>query len=205
MSSPAHLPAPRRITASNLPLAESSTAKAHSEPGVEVLVDSLPPDPIMGGVLMRARVASSKRVPTSNDGHGNLALDDVPGMGIVLPGGLNMYYLDIAPNSEGVMHRTTSTDYLVVLNGTLSLLTPAKPFDVIDGKPTYGEPVETLCNPGDVVLQRGIAHALSNRSSEWVRVMAIVLASEPNRVPVTGSGPAGQSETSAALDDIWLQ
>ena len=70
-----------------------------------------------------------------------------------------MYYIDIAPNSEGVMHRTTSTDYLVVLNGTLSLLTPPKPFDVIDGKPTYGEPIETLCKPGDVVIQRGIAHA----------------------------------------------
>ncbi|KAI2465453.1 hypothetical protein F4781DRAFT_25289 [Annulohypoxylon bovei var. microspora] len=204
MSSPAHLPAPRRITASNLPLAESSTAKPHSEPNVEVLVDSLPLDPILGGVLMRARVASSKKVPTSNDGHGNLALDDVPGMGIVLPGGLNMYYLDIAPNSEGVMHRTTSTDYLVVLNGSLSLLTPAKPFDVIDGKPTYGEPVETLCNPGDVVLQRGIAHALSNRSNEWVRVMAVVLASETNRVPVLGSGPAEQSKTTT-LDDVWLQ
>ncbi|KAI1087916.1 hypothetical protein F5B19DRAFT_40764 [Rostrohypoxylon terebratum] len=203
MSPPTRLPAPRRITASNLPLAESITAKPHSEPGVEVLVDSLSPDPILGGALMRARVASSKKFPVSND-HGNLALDDVPGMGIVLPGGLNMYYLDIAPNSEGVMHRTTSTDYLVVLAGTLSLLTPPGPFDVIDGKATYGEPIETLCNPGDVVHQRGIAHALSNRSSEWVCVIAVVLASEPNRIPIVGSGPAGQLKT-MTLEDVWLQ
>jgi len=34
---------------------------------------------------------------------GSIPLDDVPGMGIVMPNGLNMYYLDIAPNSEGVM------------------------------------------------------------------------------------------------------
>ncbi|KAI1140621.1 hypothetical protein F5Y05DRAFT_280346 [Hypoxylon sp. FL0543] len=204
MTTPTHLPAPRRIVASNLPLVQSNKARSNSEPGVEVLVDTLTPDPILGGALMRARVASSKKVPTNNDGHGNIELDEVPGMGIVLPGGLNAYYLDISPYSEGVMHRTTSTDYLVVLQGTLSLLTPPKPFDVIDGQGTYGDPVETLCKPGDVVLQRGIIHALSNRTSEWVRVMAMVVASEANRVPIVGSEPLDQLET-VALDDVWLQ
>ncbi|KAI1411343.1 hypothetical protein F5Y13DRAFT_56992 [Hypoxylon sp. FL1857] len=203
MAPPTHLPAPRRITASNLPLVESNAGKSDSEPGVEVLVDTLTPDPILGGALMRARVASSKKVPTSNDGHGRIELDEVPGIGIVLPGGLNAYYLDVAPNSEGAMHRTTSTDYLVVLQGTLSLLTPPKPFDVIDGQGTYGETVETLCKPGDVVLQRGIMHALSNRTSEWVRVMVMVVGAEANRVPVVGSGPEGQLKT-VALDDVWL-
>ncbi len=81
-------------------------------------------------------------------------------MGIVLPGGLNMYYIDLAPNTEGTMHRTTSTDYLVLISGTLSLLTPsAQPYHVKDGKATYGEPVETVCHPGDVVAQRGMMHA----------------------------------------------
>ncbi len=81
-------------------------------------------------------------------------------MGIVLPGGLNMYYIDLAPNTEGTMHRTTSTDYLVLLSGTLSLLTPsAQPYHVKDGKAAYGEPVETACHPGDVVAQRGMMHA----------------------------------------------
>lgn len=76
-----------------------------------------------------------------------------------MPGGLNMYYLDVAPNTEGVMHRTTSTDYLVVLQGSLSLLTPPDPFNVVDGQGTYSELTETICQPGDVVLQRGIMHA----------------------------------------------
>lgn len=204
MTPPTHLAAPRRITASNLPLVESNVGKPSSEPGVEVLVDTLKLDSILEGSLLRARVASTKKVPTSNDGHGHIELDEVPGMGIVLPGGINMYYLDIAPNSEGAMHRTTSTDYLVVLQGTLSLLTPPKPFDVVDGRGTYGETVETLCKPGDVVLQRGIVHALSNRTTEWVRIMAVVVASEPNRVPVVGSGPVEQLKT-VALDDVWLQ
>ncbi|KAI6089606.1 hypothetical protein F4821DRAFT_256609 [Hypoxylon rubiginosum] len=159
MTSPALLPAPRRITASNLPLGGHDAANSHSEPGVEVLVDTIDPEPILGGALMRARIASSKTVPTSNDGHGNLELDDVPGMGIVLPGGLNLYYLDVAPKTEGVMHRTTSTDYLVVLQGTPSLLTPPSSFDVVDGQGTYDKPVETVCKPGDIVLQRGIMHA----------------------------------------------
>ena len=34
---------------------------------------------------------------------GAIPLDEVPGMGIVLPGGLNMYYIDMAPNNDGTM------------------------------------------------------------------------------------------------------
>ncbi|KAI1478309.1 hypothetical protein F4774DRAFT_411165 [Daldinia eschscholtzii] len=181
MSSPLQLSTPSRITASNLPLLEANSSKSHSEPGVEVLVDKLEPEPILGGALKRARVASSKKLPTSNDGHGNLELDPVPGLGIVLPGGLNMYYLDIAPNTEGVVHRTTSTDYLVVLSGTLSLITPPDSFDIVNGRGT-----------------------LSNRTNEWVRVIVMVVASETNRVPTVGSGHGDQAKT-ITLNDEWLQ
>ncbi|KAI0455806.1 hypothetical protein F5B21DRAFT_503093 [Xylaria acuta] len=150
------LQAPRRITASNLPLSASNAPNPKAEPAVEVLDETLQLEPILGGSLVRARVATHKAIPTSNDGSGSIALDDVPGFGIVMPNGLNMYYLDIAPSSEGVMHRTTSVDYLIVLQGTLSLLTPRASFDVEAG---YGEPKETLCHPGEIVVQRGIMHA----------------------------------------------
>ncbi|KAI1077436.1 hypothetical protein F5B20DRAFT_583147 [Whalleya microplaca] len=159
MGSQAHLPAPRRIVASNLALPDNGASRAHSEPGVEVVVDTLQPEPILGGSLVRARVATVKSVPTSNDGSGRIELDDVPGVGVVMPGGANIYYLDVAPNTEGTMHRTTSQDYLVVLQGTLSLLTPSDPFEVVDGRGTYGELTETLCQPGEVVIQRGMIHA----------------------------------------------
>lgn len=78
----------------------------------------------------------------------------------MLPGGLNMYYIDIAPKTDGALHRTTSTDYLVVLKGQLSLITP-KPeaYSVKDGKATFDEAVETVAYPGDVVAQRGPMHA----------------------------------------------
>lgn len=95
----------------------------------------------------------------ANPNSAPIPIDEVPGLGVVLPGGLNVYYLDVAPHSEGTMHRTTSTDHLVILSGTLSLLTPgAEPYSVKDGNLSV-EPVETLCRPGDVVAQRGMMHA----------------------------------------------
>ncbi|KAI1272660.1 hypothetical protein F5Y07DRAFT_403146 [Xylaria sp. FL0933] len=171
------LPAPRRITASNLPLSASDAPSVKAEPAVEVLDDTLNLEPILGGSLARARLATHKKIPTSNDGSGNIPLDDVPGSGIVLPNGLNMYYLDVAPKTEGVMHRTTSTDYLIVLQGTLSLLTPEHSFDAETG--------------------------LSNRTDQWVRVVAIVASSDPNRVPVEQDASSTPQEL-RVLDDAWL-
>ncbi|KAI0848393.1 hypothetical protein F5Y00DRAFT_262485 [Daldinia vernicosa] len=114
MSSPIQLSAPNRITASNLPLRETNSSKPHSEPAVEVRVDKLEVEPIMGGGLRRARVASSTKLPTSNDGH------------------------------------------------------------------------------------------LSNRTNEWVRLIAMVVASEPNRVSTVESGHGDQPKT-VVLNDEWLQ
>ncbi|EMR67139.1 putative cupin domain containing protein [Eutypa lata UCREL1] len=207
MASPSTLMQARRlITSSNLPLPGDRASEPGAEPGVDVTVDVLKSQPILGGTLMRSRVATNKKLPTNNDGFGSIPLDDVPGVGIVLPGGLNMYYLDVAPNTEGTMHRTTSTDYLVILEGTLSLITPPpEPYTVDGGKPTYGELVETLCQSGEVVLQRGMMHALSNRTDRWVRLLAIVLASEPNRVPIQPRRPDVQEEEDVRiLDDAWL-
>ncbi|KAI0532464.1 hypothetical protein GGR58DRAFT_178680 [Xylaria digitata] len=194
------LQGPRRIIASNLPLSASGGHNSKTEPAVKVLDETLTVEPILGGSLARSRVATHKKIPTSNDGSGNIALDDVPGFGIVMPNGLNMYYLDVAPNTEGVMHRTTSTDYLIVLQGTLTLLTPQYSFNVGTG---YGTPRETLCHPGDTVIQRGIMHALSNRTDQWVRVIGVVVASDPNRVPVEGSLSSASQEL-RVLDDAWL-
>ncbi|KAI1633318.1 hypothetical protein F4809DRAFT_623948 [Biscogniauxia mediterranea] len=199
MMSSYNLSAPRRIAASNLPLPSHHANDEHAEPGVEVKDEALECQPLFDGSLVRAVVATSKQMPPSNDGHGNIPLDDIPGLGIVLPGGLNMYYLDIAPNSEGTLHRTTSTDYVVVISGKLSLLTPkAEPYQIKDGKPTCGELVETVCHPGDVVAQRGMMHSLSNRTNEWVRVLAVVLSSATNRVPVEQAGSHKE------LADKWL-
>ncbi|KAF2756731.1 hypothetical protein EJ05DRAFT_75016 [Pseudovirgaria hyperparasitica] len=194
-STAAILPRPRRVIASNLPL--SVNAEGKNEPGVEVRAEVLPSESLFGGTLIRHRVGTHRQVPSSNDGSGELPLDDIPGAGIALPGGLNIYYLDIAPRTVGVMHRTTSTDYVIVLNGTLTLTTPdEQAYSVIDGKPDYSQPVETLCKEGEVIVQRGMMHAISNHTDEWVRALGVVIGSEPNRV----SGETGEK----VLNDVFL-
>ncbi|KAI5922352.1 hypothetical protein F4810DRAFT_294935 [Camillea tinctor] len=62
------LPAPKRIITANFPLERSGAAELHTEPVVEVVVDILEPEPILGGSLARARVASNSRMATGNDG-----------------------------------------------------------------------------------------------------------------------------------------
>ncbi|KAK7936630.1 uncharacterized protein PG986_015068 [Apiospora aurea] len=184
-ASPHDLPAPRRIVASNLPLPAASAGDAGAEPGVEVKVDTLEAHPILGGSLVRYIVGTNAQVPTSNDGQ---------------------YYIDVAPNTEGVMHRTTSADYLVVLQGALSLMTPGDaPYTIRDGKPDYSELVRTECHPGEVVFQRGMMHALSNHTSSWVRLLVIVLDAKPNRVPVAEAHEQGnQTASYKVLEDQWL-
>ena len=63
-----NLPAPRRVTASNLPLPSQYAGDEHAEPVVEIKIDNLRLDPLLDGTLMRAVVATSKQIPTSNDG-----------------------------------------------------------------------------------------------------------------------------------------
>lgn len=59
---------PRRIVASNLPFSASNAPNAKAEPAVEVLDENLKLDPLFEGALVRARVATHDKVPTSNDG-----------------------------------------------------------------------------------------------------------------------------------------
>lgn len=58
-----------------------------------------------------------------------------------------------------LQHRTVSTDYLVVQEGTPTFVTPDGPFNVVDGKGTYRKVRDTVCKPGDIISQRGNMHA----------------------------------------------
>lgn len=58
-----------------------------------------------------------------------------------------------------LQHRTVSTDYVVVHEGSPIFVTPEGPFTVVDGKGTYQSVRETMCKPGDVITQRGSMHA----------------------------------------------
>lgn len=62
------LPAPRRITVSNLSLASKHSNNPNAEPGVEVRDDKLTVEALGDGSYRRAVIGTSAQVPTSNDG-----------------------------------------------------------------------------------------------------------------------------------------
>jgi mannose-6-phosphate isomerase-like protein (cupin superfamily) len=66
--------------------------------------------------------------------------------------------LDVYPLQDGgtrtVMHRTSTLDYVVVIEGELVLILDAS---------------EVILTPGDVVVQRGTDHAWENRSATVAR------------------------------------
>lgn len=55
-------------------------------------------------------------------------------------------------------HRTSTTDYNIFLTGSMVLITPDEAYDPANPG-VEGKLRETICHPGDVVVQRGTMHA----------------------------------------------
>ncbi|KAJ9110303.1 hypothetical protein QFC19_001706 [Naganishia cerealis] len=74
---------------------------------------------------------------------------------------LRMTYFE--PNTVCEMHRTSSVDYNIVMDGEVYLQVP-------DGK---GGIKETICRRGDVVIQRGTLHAwrAGPEGARWISVL----------------------------------
>lgn len=74
---------------------------------------------------------------------------------------LRMTYFE--PNTVCGMHRTSSVDYNIIMDGEVYLQVP-------DGK---GGIKETLCKRGDVVIQRGTLHAwrAGSEGARWISVL----------------------------------
>ncbi|KAK1764256.1 hypothetical protein QBC33DRAFT_547610 [Phialemonium atrogriseum] len=189
------LPTPRRIVISNA-TKDLAGHGSGNEPAVEVVTEAVEADEIFGGVMKRANIGTIT-IPATNDGpHTTVA---APGAGVVLPGGANLYFLDLAPGYTTPMHRTVSNDYLIVQTGSPVLITPASSFDAKDGRGSYTETVETVCHPGEVVIQRGAMHALSNRGDTWIRLFAIVFDAKTQKIEGNDGKPA------VSLGELWLQ
>jgi quercetin dioxygenase-like cupin family protein len=75
--------------------------------------------------------------------------------------GVMVRFTEMAPGAESPMHRTETVDVGVVLEGETWLL-------LDDGS-------ETLCRPGDAVVQRGTNHAWENRSDRPVRMLFVLI------------------------------
>jgi quercetin dioxygenase-like cupin family protein len=65
------------------------------------------------------------------------------------------------------MHRTLSLDYIVIMTGEIVA--------VLDG----GEGEERVLKVGDVMIQRGTNHSWENRSTEWCKMMVVMVGAEP--------------------------
>ncbi|KAH8914402.1 hypothetical protein BT69DRAFT_1395594 [Atractiella rhizophila] len=81
--------------------------------------------------------------------------------------------LDFAPNQrfvlgEGFMHRTESLDYGIIVKGEVACYLDS------------GE--KKTLKTGDLIVQRGTMHEWVNETSEWCRLIAIVVASHPATV-----------------------
>jgi quercetin dioxygenase-like cupin family protein len=78
--------------------------------------------------------------------------------------GTRFAVIDFPPGNTGVMHRTESLDYVIVLEGEIDM-------DIDD---------ETVrMKAGDVLVQRGTNHAWCNRSDAAARVAFILVDAQP--------------------------
>lgn len=91
-------------------------------------------------------------------------LDAAPGL--IIPGGNVLRVVDMAPDQLSPMHRTTSLDYGVVLEGEVEL--------VLDGGETQ------VLRRGDICVQRATNHAWRNTSkTEWARMLYVLSEAKP--------------------------
>jgi quercetin dioxygenase-like cupin family protein len=87
-------------------------------------------------------------------------------LGLVQPGGTVCRVVDFAPSLPGIMHRTQSLDYGIVLEGQIEL--------VLDSGETR------LMAKGDIAVQRATMHTWRNPSSrQWARMVFILQHCQP--------------------------
>lgn len=86
-------------------------------------------------------------------------------LGLVNPNGTVCRVVDFAPESPGVMHRTQSLDYGIVLEGEIEML-----LDSGDRR--------TL-KRGDIAVQRATMHGWRNVSKGWTRMMFVLQECQP--------------------------
>ena len=106
-------------------------------------------------------------------------------LGIALSHGTVLRFADFAPGSIGFMHRTSSVDFGIVIEGNVVL-------KLDDGS-------ETTMTRGDVAVQRATQHQWDNASQrEWARVMFVLQDIQP----LTVNGERFKEDLSHAGDRV---
>jgi quercetin dioxygenase-like cupin family protein len=78
--------------------------------------------------------------------------------------GSRFVVIDFQPGAPGIMHRTETLDYVIVISGEIEM-------DTDEGSVTL--------RSGDVMVQRGTNHAWVNRSEMTARVAFVLLDAQP--------------------------
>jgi quercetin dioxygenase-like cupin family protein len=125
----------------------------------------LPALDIGGGIAKFTLVWTTDRSPASN----NDAMDGAQrAVGLTSPGGTVLRLVDFKPGMRSPMHRTSSIDYGIVLDGLIDL-------ELDSGEVRH-------LKAGDVVIQRGTNHAWHNPGQSWSRMAFVLVDAEPARV-----------------------
>jgi quercetin dioxygenase-like cupin family protein len=103
----------------------------------------------------------SETVPTSNTAELSSLEKTLPRCP---PNGVIFCTSDIQPGGKSPMHRTTSTDYAVILSGEIVV------------RLDTGE--EKTIKTGECIVQRGANHEWINRSNEVCRLLCVLVGSE---------------------------
>jgi len=90
------------------------------------------------------------------------------------PSGTRFTINDIPPGAPGVMHRTETLDYCIVLAGEVDM-------DMDEGS--------VHLKAGDVVIQRATNHSWVNRGTEPARIAFVLIDAKPLGIghPITGA------------------
>jgi quercetin dioxygenase-like cupin family protein len=72
--------------------------------------------------------------------------------------------VDFPPGQAAPMHSTLTIDYIVVLEGEITLVL---------------ETGEVVLGPGDCLVDRGVIHAWRNDGSELMRMVTVTVPAKP--------------------------
>jgi len=195
-SSLSTLPPPRRIVTSHVSLPSSLAGDPNVEPAVSILFDGpLPQEPELNGLASKSDVWKTPRVPGSNNGSEDAALEESNAAFT----GVKVGWNELAPGAEVPMHRTQTTDYMIFHQGVAHLITPSAPYVPTVSQPLPPSTQITVCNPGDVVIQRGTLHAWKNPSeTDWARWIGVGVEAEKVVVEIEGA------DTKKVLESVWM-
>lgn len=123
--------------------------------------DAAPTRPIPSGDAAFLLVWSTATVPADNN-------DETDGRereaGLTLPGGSVLRVVDMLPGRESPLHRSSSIDYGIVIDGEIEL-------ELDSGE-------RRTIGAGEIVIQRGTSHLWRNRTDRPCRI-AFVLIEAP--------------------------